>query len=146
MRRHLIDAWNADGSRLRERIDAAMHQRAGGRQRAVEGELAKREGADVERAQAIFGRFRTNLKESLRRLEDEDRDAGAQFALFDDQRRQRQRDIARMGERLAQLDDDELREVAGLRARYEDVRPYVTAAALVFAVSEQDAAAWGGRR
>ena len=146
VRRHLIEAWNDDGSRLRERLDAAMHQRADGRQRAVEGELAKREGADVERAQAIFGRFRTNLEESLRRLEDEDRDAGAQLALFDDQRRQRQRDIARMGERLAQLDDDERREVAGLRARYADVRPYVTAAALVFAVSEQDAAAWGGQR
>lgn len=142
----LVEQWNAPGSRVRERLDEAMRQRSQARQRAVEGDLARRHEEDIARAGQVFERFRVNLRESLDRLAAEDASAAGQFAFFDEQRRQRSRDIARMEERLRQLDDDERREIEGLRERYADVRPYVSAAALVFAVSASDAEAWGGAR
>ena len=46
-----------------------------------------------------------------------------------------------MEERLASLDDEERREVAAIRERYADIRPHVSAAAVVFALTPQDAAA-----
>ncbi len=146
VREHLAQRWNADGSRLRERLDAAMHQRSATKQRAVADRLAARETADVERARAVFARFRDNLRDSLRRLDEQDKAGTEVFDLFDDERRQRARDVARMQDRLRQLDDDETREVDGLRQRYTDVKPYVSAAALVFALTEADARAWGEAR
>lgn len=143
IRQHLAQAWNAEGSRLRERLDTAMQRRSEARQRAVSEELDARRAADIARAREVFERFRLNLRDSLDRLAQEEETAAGQLALFDDQRRQRARDILRMQERLRQLDDDERREIEGLRARYADVRPYVSAAALVFAVSPGDAQAWG---
>jgi hypothetical protein len=46
-----------------------------------------------------------------------------------------------MEDRLASLDDEERREVAGIRERYADVKPYVSTVALVFALTPEDAAA-----
>lgn len=47
-----------------------------------------------------------------------------------------------MEQRLDDLDSEESRELDMIRLRYKDVKPYVSIAALVFAVSERDAEQW----
>lgn len=47
-----------------------------------------------------------------------------------------------MEQRLDDLGAEEQRELETIRNRYRDVKPYVSIAALVFAVSPQDAAQW----
>ena len=69
VRASLADAWNAEGSRMRERLTAAMERRAQTRQARVEALLKSREEADAQRARDIFAAFRVNLTDSIRRLE-----------------------------------------------------------------------------
>ena len=49
-----------------------------------------------------------------------------------------------MQARAAELDDEERRELAAIRERYEDVRQFVSTAGVVFALTPEDAAARGG--
>ena len=70
----------------------------------------------------------------------EDEAAGQLFA--DDQQRQRRRDIEAMNRRLDELDDEEAREIAAITDRYADVKPHTTAAAVVFALTRDDAEGW----
>ncbi|MDR1387561.1 MAG: DISARM system SNF2-like helicase DrmD [Propionibacteriaceae bacterium] len=145
VRRHLEADWQADGGRARKRLRRAMARRAETRQAGVRDSLEKRQAADVERAEEIFKAFRLNLSESLRRLRGEEEEQQAML-FSDDQRRQRLHDIRQMEDRLLSLDDEERREIAGIRDRYADVKPYVSAVALVFAVTASDAAAWEATR
>ena len=46
-----------------------------------------------------------------------------------------------MIDRLDNLDDEERREVAAIGARYAGIKPHVTAAAVVFALTPSDAKA-----
>jgi hypothetical protein len=46
-----------------------------------------------------------------------------------------------MRDRLESLDEEEQREVAAITDRYADVKPHVSAAAVVFALTPQDARA-----
>ena len=46
-----------------------------------------------------------------------------------------------MIDRLASLDEEERREIAAISARYADIKPHVTAAAVVFALTPDDATA-----
>ncbi|MGV1007205.1 MAG: DISARM system SNF2-like helicase DrmD [Dermatophilaceae bacterium] len=144
VRQHLVAAWNADGSPLRQRLQTAMGRRAQSRQAAVAQNLQHRRDGDAERATQIFAAFRQNLRDSLARLQQDEDSRLDMLPLPDDQRRQRQRDIRAMQERLDSLDDEQARELAGIRERYADVQPHVSAAAIVFAVTPQDAALWGG--
>ena len=145
--RVLADGWNAPDSRLRTRLDAATAARAARRKEAVTAKLEAREQADIQRAEQIFAAFRRNLTDSLARLQSEEQqDQGFLFALNDDERRQRDKDIRAMRERLATLADERAREVAAIRTRYADVEPYVSSVALVFAVTPADAAEWAGAR
>ncbi len=141
IRTQLSDAWNAEGSHLRTRLLAEMAKRAEARQAAVTAALEERREADVKRAQEIFGAFRLNLRESRHRLDVEMRVQEEELLFTDDQQRQRKRDLNAMDERLATLDEEERREVQALRERYADVKPHVSAAAVVFALTPQDARA-----
>ena len=47
-----------------------------------------------------------------------------------------------METRVESLADEERRELEAIRERYTDVKPYVSAAALVFALTPADARAW----
>lgn len=132
--------WNAEGSRLRHRLLAAMETRASRRQEQVTEKLAARRDADVQRARDIFTAFRANLRHSLDQLRSAE-EAEAMTLLPDDQQAQRRRDIRAMEDRLANLAAEEERELAAIQERYVDVRPHVTAAAVVFALSPEDAAA-----
>ena len=142
VRTHVATRWNEAESHLRTRLQAETGKRAVRQQQLVTDKLAQRERADAERAQQIFTAFRRNLNESIARLEEEERDAAYQL-FADDQQRQRREDLRRMSERLMELGDEERRELEAVRTRYADVRPFVSTAAVVFAISEADATRWG---
>ena len=140
VRRRLADQWNADGAPLRTRLLTAMEAKARSHQERVIGTLYKRRDSDIARAREIFAAFRVNLQESRDRLDREIR--SEEEKLFpDDQQRQRQHDLAGMIDRLASLDDEERREINAISGRYADIKPHVTAAAVVFALTPEDAAA-----
>ena len=140
VRRALTDLWNGDGAPLRHRLLTAMEQKAGARQDKVIDALHKRRDTDIARAREIFAAFRVNLLQSRDRLDREIR--SEEEKLFpDDQQRQRRRDLASMIDRLDSLDDEEQREIAAIGARYAGIKPHVTAAAVVFALTPQDAKA-----
>ena len=140
VRRELTDLWNGDSRPLRTRLLTAMEQKARARQEKVIDALHKRRDSDITRAREIFAAFRINLQESRDRLDREIR--SEEEKLFpDDQQRQRRRDLASMIDRLDSLDDEEQREIAAIGARYAGIRPHVTAAAVVFALTPDDAKA-----
>ena len=67
-------------------------------------------------------------------------EAEAEAMLWaDEQQKQWRRDIDSMERRLDELDDEEAREVAAIADRYADVKPHTTAAAVVFALTPEDA-------
>ena len=69
-------------------------------------------------------------------------EAEAEAMLWaDDQQTQWRRDIEAMQRRLDELDDEEAREVAAIEERYAEVKPHTTAAAIVFALTPEDAKA-----
>ena len=140
VRATLAELWNTDGSRLRTRLLTAMARKAQSRQEKVTEALQARRDADIARAREIFGAFRINLRESRERLA---REMQAQEeALFtDDQQAQRRRDLRAMEDRLASLDEEEQREIAAIAERYTDIKPHVSAAAVVFALTPADAEA-----
>jgi len=140
VRRELTDLWNGDGASLRTRLLIAMEQKARTRQEKVIDALHKRRDSDIARAREIFTAFRVNLQESRDRLDREIR--SEEEKLFaDDQQRQRRHDLKSMIDRLDSLDDEEQREIAAIGARYAGIRPHVTAAAVVFALTPKDAKA-----
>jgi superfamily II DNA or RNA helicase len=140
VRAALAELWNAEDSRLRTRLLTAMARKADTRQEKVTEALQSRRDTDIARAHEIFGAFRVNLRESRERLA---REIQAQEeALFtDDQQAQRRRDLRAMEDRLASLDDEEQREITAIGERYRDIKPHVSAAAVVFALTPADAEA-----
>ena len=142
--RRLMEEWNAEGSRLRERLDAAVRRRAETRQATVANRLETRRESEVARAREIFAAFRRNLQESHERLVREEQEE-SMMLFADDQQAQRRRDRHAMEERLSSLGEEETREVETISARYDDIKHHVSSAALVFAVSTADAANWGGQ-
>jgi superfamily II DNA or RNA helicase len=140
VRRALTDLWNSDGAPLRARLLTAMARKAKAHQDTVIDALYKRRDTDIARAREIFAAFRLNLQDSRDRLDREIH--SEEEKLFpDDQQRQRRHDLASMIDRLDNLDDEERREVAAIGARYTGIKPHVTAAAVVFALTPNDARA-----
>ena len=116
----------------------SMHARAARRHELVLEQLAKRQSADTQRAHDIFAAFRANLRDSLALLRSKDAEAEAML-WADDQQLQWRRDIEAMQRRLEDLDDEEAREIAAITERYAEVKPHTTAAAVVFALTPEDA-------
>lgn len=142
-REALARAWNEPDSPLRSRLLESMTARAQVRHRRVADQLARRRASDVSRAREIYAGFARNLTETLDQLSTAEMEA--ELTLFaDDQQRQRRRDIQAMRDRLESLADEEDREVAAINQRYQDVEPHTSAAAVVFALTEADAATGGG--
>ncbi|MFC7532494.1 DISARM system SNF2-like helicase DrmD [Actinoplanes sp. GCM10030250] len=140
-RRRLAAQWNQANSPLRTRLEESIKKRAGSRHTQVTGRLARRQDSDAARAQEIFAAFRHNLIASLEELTAPDRQTQLSLIPEDpDQQRQRQRDIEAMRRREAELSDEEAREIAAIEARYTDIKPHTTAAALIFALTPEDAA------
>jgi hypothetical protein len=130
--------WNEPDAPLRLRLEESMQTRASRRQQLVQDQLTRREESDAKRAEEIFAAFRTNLRESLTRLRSQQAEADAML-FADEQQKQRRRDIEAMERRLTELDDELLRELEAIGDRYTEVKPHVTAAAVVFALSREDA-------
>ncbi|KXO98771.1 DISARM system SNF2-like helicase DrmD [Tsukamurella pseudospumae] len=143
VRGQLCDLWNVPEAPLRLRLEESMRARAGRRHELVLEQLARRQGADIQRAREIFAAFRANLRDSLARLRAEENEARGQLFSDPDQMRQWRRDIDAMNRRLDELDDEEAREIAAITDRYVDVKPHTTAAAVVFALTRADADEWG---
>ncbi|KQV20866.1 MULTISPECIES: DISARM system SNF2-like helicase DrmD [unclassified Kitasatospora] len=139
VRAHLAGLWNDDDARLRTRLLNAMRRKSESRQEKVTETLKRRQETDIARAREIFGAFRINLGESRDRLEQAIRVQEEELLFTDDQQKQRRRDLHNMNERMESLDDEEAREIASIRERYSDIRPYVSAAAVVFALTTEDA-------
>jgi superfamily II DNA or RNA helicase len=138
VRNELCEIWNAADAPLRTRLEESMHARADRRHAQVLEQLDKRRAADIQRAHDIFSAFRTNLRESLDLLRG--KEAEAETMLWaDEQQKQWRRDIDSMERRLDELDDEEAREIAAIADRYADVKPHTTAAAVVFALTPEDA-------
>ncbi len=139
VRAHLATLWQDDSARLRTRLLKAMERKSESRQEKVTESLKRRQETDIARAREIFGAFRVNLLESRDRLEQAIRAQEEELLFTDDQQKQRRRDLHHMNERLESLGDEEAREIASIRERYSDIRPYVSAAAVVFALTPEDA-------
>ncbi|PAU69280.1 DNA helicase [Bifidobacterium italicum] len=141
--KHLETAWDEHHGWMKQRLEDAVMRRAEIRQQAVETSLHKREEDDKQRVHGIFSQFRANLQTSLQRLKEEEAREQEQLTLWTDEaQRQRLHDIANMTERLGALDEEERKEIELVDLRYRDIRPYVSIAALVFAVNEHDAQQW----
>ncbi|MEW1889754.1 DISARM system SNF2-like helicase DrmD [Streptomyces sp. SM10] len=138
VRTWLAELWNVDDARLRTRLLTAMTRKSESRREKVTEALQTRRDSDITRAHEIFAAFRINLNESRDRLERKIQ-AEDKLLFTDDQQRQRRRDLRAMEERLESLGEEEDREVAAIRERYSDIKPYVSAAAVVFALTPEDA-------
>jgi hypothetical protein len=139
VRAALARAWNANGSPLRNRLLTAMSRKAQTRQERVTAALQARRESDIKRAREIFAAFRVNLRDSHARLAAEIQ-SQEEMLFTDEQQAQRRRDLRAMEDRLANLDAEEQREIAAVGERYADVEPHVSAAAVVFALTPDDAA------
>jgi superfamily II DNA or RNA helicase len=137
LEKQLANAWNSLGDRgLRTRVESAIADRAHRRQRDVEKQLADRKEADRRRVIEIFDRFSTTLRTSLDSAEELSRDP--QLALFDDERRQSERDLREIRRRIDDLGDERERELAAVDARYKDVHAWEFPAAVIFAIAPKD--------
>ncbi|WP_306359202.1 DISARM system SNF2-like helicase DrmD [Nocardia sp. CC227C] len=134
----LTERWNEAGSRLHTRLLNAMTRRAETRQERVKDLLRSRHDSDVARVHEIYAAFRLNLRDSLKKLTEQR--AELEMQLFtEDMRRQLRNDINAMQDRLDNLDDEEQREIDSIGERYADIKPHVSAAAVVFALTPADA-------
>jgi superfamily II DNA or RNA helicase len=131
----LAEAWNdvkADG--LRARVAQAIAERVERRQRAVESQLEARRAADRERVIAIFDRFGATLASALA----EAQAIESELALFDDERRQSERDLRQIRARVDALADERQEELMAVDARYMNLEARTFHAAVLFALSPKD--------
>lgn len=125
--------WNAEltGSSIPNRLRDAIGVRKQKRLEEVKVLLAAREIEDVNRVNEIFNRFDDLLKKSLEKAAND-----AEFAegqLFDEEKVQRAKDIAKWSQRREMLAEERTRELEKVKRRYQEVEPYEFSAALVFA-------------
>jgi hypothetical protein len=129
----ITEEWNSDTSsaslpnRLRDAITTRMQKRLD----EVKVLLTSREAADVDRVNDIFTRFDDLLKKSLEQAVSDEEIAAGQ--LFDEEKVQRAKDIAKWAQRRDMLADERNRELEKVKRRYQEVQPYEFSAALVFA-------------
>ncbi|MFD6445909.1 DISARM system SNF2-like helicase DrmD [Promicromonospora sp. NPDC060204] len=133
--------WNSDSEHdngLRARVADAVDGRAERRRREIEASLESRLDDDLAALDRIFNRFRSTLTSTLAAA-DNARLAGERMLFqLDEEKRQRERDIARVRARLAMLDEEALIERDSVKRRYRDVQAHVFVAALVFALTPED--------
>jgi hypothetical protein len=117
-------------------VNDAISTRQLKRQSEVSNLLEKRKLDDIERVSEIFDRFEKVLRDSLSEANKEDEQSLG--LLFDDEKEQRMLDIKQWTDRLVTLGAEKRRELKNVDLRYEDVKPFVMPAALIFAISEKD--------
>lgn len=133
----IASAWNAEGDDgLRARVQHAIVDRATRRRKDVEAHLVDRRETDRGRVSEIFDRFEQTLREALREAEAIDGDP--QLGLFEDERRQSERDLREIRRRIDALDEERERELAAVDTRYDDIRTWEFPAAVIFALAPRD--------
>lgn len=129
----IAQQWNSQASdnglpgRLREAIALRKKKRLD----EVRVLLSSRENEDIARVSEIFGRFDQLLLDSLAQAADD-----AEFAegqLFDEEKVQRAKDIAKWSQRREMLAEERERELEKVKRRYQEIEPYEFSAALIFA-------------
>lgn len=126
----IVSKWNSDNN-LSKRLDEAISSRKLKRLEEVKDLLVARESEDVNRVSQIFDRFDELLKKSL-----EQAASDADFAegqLFDEEKKQRARDILMWSQRREMLAEERNRELERVKRRYQDIQPHIFSAALIFA-------------
>ncbi|MGV6991240.1 DISARM system SNF2-like helicase DrmD [Gordonia amicalis] len=132
----LAQAWNSsDEHGVRARVEKAIADRAERRRRDVEGQLSERKNADRTRVDEIFARFGATLRGALAEAEAMD---DPQLALFDDERRQSERDLREIRRRIDALKDERDREMRAVETRYDEIRAWEFPAAVIFAIAPKD--------
>ncbi len=135
--KQIAAAWNTeDDDGLRARVQQAIGDRAARRRKDVEAHLVDRRGADRARVDEIFDRFGQTLRDALREAEVMDGDP--QLGLFEDERRQSERDLREIRRRIDALDDERARELTAVDTRYDDIRTWEFPAAVIFALAPHD--------
>lgn len=130
-------AWNTErDDGLRARVQHAIGDRAARRRKDVEAHLVDRREADSARVGEIFDRFGQTLRDALREAEIMDGDP--QLALFEDERRQSERDLREIRRRIDALDEERDRELSAVTTRYDDIRTWEFPAAVIFALAPHD--------
>lgn len=127
----LTRAWD-DG--LRARVAKAVADRVQRRQHAVTAQLEERRTADRERVFETFDRFGATLKSALAEAEAIE----SELTLFDDERRQSERDLRQIRARMDALADERDEELVAVDARYTHVQARTFHAAVLFALSPKD--------
>lgn len=120
---------------MRGRVEQATADRAERRRRAVDGQLAERKQADRARVDEIFARFGQTLRDALTEAEAMD---DSQLALFDDERRQSERDLREIRRRIDVLAYERDRELEAVDTRYDEIRAWEFPAAVIFAIAPKD--------
>lgn len=138
----LAEEWNtgsdaAEG--LRSRVNAAIQRRAERLERSVEADLEERRDADLAAVDEIFARFRGTLESTLAAAEEARRSGEETLFQLPEEKQQRERDLTRVRTRLSHLDDELHAERDAVARRYRDVQPHTFVAALVFALTPEDA-------
>lgn len=134
----LASAWNESTENgLEARVVDAIKGRIERRRRDVKGQLEARQRADHARVVEIFDQFAATLREALSTATAMDRDP--QLGLFDDERRQSERDLTEIRRRIESLTEERQRELDAVQNRYDDIRAWEFPVALIFAITPQDA-------
>jgi len=125
--------WNSEetASSLPNRLRNAIGVRKQKRLEEVKVLLVTRETEDINRVNEIFNRFDELLKKSLEQAAIDAEIAEGQ--LFDEEKAQRAKDIAKWIQRREVLAEERARELEKVKRRYQEVEPYEFSAALVFA-------------
>jgi len=142
----LASRWNSDNAAadgLGARVAEAIRNRAGRLQQDVEVSLESRREADLASIDQIFDRFRATLDSTIAAAEEASRAGEEMLFQLPEEKQQRDRDLTRVRERLVTLGDEHAAERAGIDRRYRDVRAHTFVAALVFALTPEDAETMG---
>lgn len=139
---NLAADWNTESDAVdgtRSRVSAAIQRRAERLRSGVESDLQERRDADLTAVEEIFTRFRGTLDSTLSAAEEARRSGEEMLFQLPEEKQQRDRDLARVRMRLAHLDDELLTERDAVERRYRDVQAHTFVAALVFALTPEDA-------
>ncbi|WES64634.1 DISARM system SNF2-like helicase DrmD [Microbacter sp. GSS18] len=134
--------WNAESDAadgLRSRVNAAIQRRAERLRSGVESDLQARRDADLETVDEIFARFRSTLEGTLAAAEEARRAGEETLFQLAEEKKQRDDDLKRIRRRLSHLEDELHAERDAVERRYRDVQPHTFVAALVFALTPEDA-------
>lgn len=136
----LANLWNADGADdggIRQRVADAVVSRAHRLRNGIEEDLGKRKFADLERVDEVFTRFRRTLAGTLDNAEERKREL--EEMLFHEEQHQREKDLANIRRRLDALAEEQRDEREAVSRRYANLQPHTFVAAVVFALSPDDA-------